>query len=40
MFGKSNMIFALARADGLIFIPEDYTGYSANEMVTVELLDD
>ncbi|MGB9673723.1 MAG: gephyrin-like molybdotransferase Glp [Anaerolineales bacterium] len=40
IFGKSNMIFALARADGLIFIPEDYTGYSANEMVTVELLDD
>ncbi|MGB9668892.1 MAG: molybdopterin molybdenumtransferase MoeA, partial [Anaerolineales bacterium] len=39
IFGKSNMILALARADGLICIPEDHTGISANEIVTVELLE-
>lgn len=39
IFGKSNMILALARADGLICIPEDNTGISAHEIVTVELLD-
>ncbi len=39
IFGKSNMIMALARADGLICIPEDHTGLAAHEMVTVELLE-
>ncbi len=39
IFGKSNMIHALARADGLIWVPEDRTGISADETVTVELIE-
>jgi molybdopterin molybdotransferase len=38
VFGKSNLIFSLARADGLIRIPADATGLPAGEMVTVTLL--
>ena len=35
VFGKSNLIFSLARADGLVCIPADATGLSAGEMVSV-----
>jgi molybdopterin molybdotransferase len=35
IFGKSNLIFTLARADGLIRIPPDATGLSAGEVVEV-----
>lgn len=38
VFGKSNLIFSLARADGLVRIPPDATGLSAGEKVEVELL--
>jgi molybdopterin molybdotransferase len=38
IFFKSNLIFSLARADGLIFIPADATGTSAGEQVQVYLL--
>jgi len=38
VFGKSNLIFTLARADGMICIPPDATGLSAGEMVEVFLL--
>ncbi len=38
IFGKSNLIFTLARADGLVRIPPDATGLSAGEMVEVILL--
>jgi molybdopterin molybdotransferase len=38
VFGKSNMIFALARADGLVCIPAAATGLAAGEKVLVELL--
>jgi molybdopterin molybdotransferase len=38
IFGKSNLIFTLARADGLIGIPADATGLPAGEMVAVWLL--
>jgi len=38
IFGKSNFIFTLAAADGLIRIPPDATGLSAGEMVEVVLL--
>jgi molybdopterin molybdotransferase len=38
VYGKSNLIFTLARADGLIRIPLDTTGLSAGEMVEVVLL--
>ena len=37
IFGKSNLIFTLARADGLVRIPPDATGLSAGEMVEVVL---
>ncbi len=37
VFGKSNLIFTLARADGLVRIPEDATGLSAGQVVQVEL---
>lgn len=36
--GKSNLIFTLARADGLLKIPADATGLSAGEIVEVMLL--
>ncbi len=38
IFFKSNLIFSLARADGLIFIPADATGISAGESVQVYLI--
>jgi molybdopterin molybdotransferase len=39
IFGKSNLIFTLAAADGLLRIPPDATGLSAGELVEVDLLD-
>jgi molybdopterin molybdotransferase len=38
VFGKSNLIFTLASADGLIRIHPDATGLSAGEIVEVHLL--
>lgn len=38
IFGKSNLIFTLASADGLLRIPPDATGLSAGEMVEVILI--
>jgi molybdopterin molybdotransferase len=38
VFGKSNLIFTLARADGLVRIEPDATGLSAGETVEVRLL--
>ncbi len=38
VFGKSNLIFSLARADGLVRVPPDATGLSAGELVAVSLL--
>jgi molybdopterin molybdotransferase len=37
VFGKSNLIFSLVRADGLLRIPADATGLSAGEKVDVLL---
>ena len=37
IFGKSNLIFTLAAADGLLRIPPDATGLSAGETVEVIL---
>ncbi len=38
IFGKSNLIFTLAAADGLLKIPPDATGLSAGELVEVMLV--
>ena len=38
VFGKSNLIFTLVRADGLICIPQDLTGLQAGVLVQVHLL--
>ena len=38
IFGKSNLIFSLAAADGLMRIPPDATGCSAGEMIEVFLI--
>jgi molybdopterin molybdotransferase len=38
VFGKSNLIFSLASADGLVCIPAEVTGISAGEIVQVELM--
>jgi len=38
IFGKSNLIFNLANADGLLRIPPDATGLSAGEVVEVMLI--
>jgi molybdopterin molybdotransferase len=38
VFGKSNLIFTLARADGLVRIPPDANGLNAGETVEVTLL--
>jgi molybdopterin molybdotransferase len=35
IFFKSNLIFSLSRANGLIYIPADVTGYSAGDVVEV-----
>lgn len=37
VFGKSNLIFTLTRADGLVRIPADANGLPAGEIVSVEL---
>jgi molybdopterin molybdotransferase len=37
VFGKSNLIFTLARADGLLCIPPDANGLNASELVEVRL---
>jgi molybdopterin molybdotransferase len=37
VFGKSNQIFTLVFADGMIVIPMDSTGLSAGEIVSVRL---
>jgi molybdopterin molybdotransferase len=38
VFGKSNLIFSLAAADGLVRIPPDATGVSAGEVVEVVMM--
>ncbi|MCX6053944.1 MAG: molybdopterin-binding protein [Chloroflexi bacterium] len=38
IFYKSNLIFNLVQADGLLNIPAEITGYSANDLVDVILL--
>jgi molybdopterin molybdotransferase len=38
IFGKSNLIFTLSRADGLLKVPADATGLSAGEWVEVFLM--
>ena len=38
VFGKSNLIFSLAAADGLVRIPPDVTGVSAGEIVEVMVM--
>ncbi len=38
IFGKSNLIFTLAAADGLLKIPPDATGFSAGTLVNVLLV--
>jgi molybdopterin molybdotransferase len=38
VFGKSNLIFTLAAADGLLRIHQDATGLSAGEIVEVVLM--
>lgn len=38
VFGKSNLIFTLSRADGLVLIPADVTGLNAGDLVEVFLL--
>jgi molybdopterin molybdotransferase len=38
IFGKSNLIFTLTRADGLLHIPPQVTGLNAGEMAEVMLL--
>ncbi|MDX1438242.1 MAG: hypothetical protein R3335_15645, partial [Anaerolineales bacterium] len=37
LFGKSNLIFTLVNADGLVHIPADATGMHAGELVQVDL---
>ncbi|HNT26506.1 MAG TPA: hypothetical protein PKM21_19215, partial [Anaerolineales bacterium] len=38
IFSKSNLIFSLARADGLVRVPLAATGLEAGEIVSVELI--
>jgi len=38
VFGKSNLIFTLVRADGLLRVPPEATGLQAGELVEVTLL--
>lgn len=38
IFGKSNLIFTLSRADGLVKISADLTGLNAGEIVEINLL--
>ncbi|MBF8286172.1 MAG: molybdopterin biosynthesis protein, partial [Anaerolineales bacterium] len=37
VFGKSNQIFTLVFADGMVIVPSDANGVSAGEMVEVRL---
>ena len=37
IFGKSNLIFSLAAADGLLRIPPDATGLTAGELLEDQL---
>ncbi|MBI2847354.1 MAG: molybdopterin molybdotransferase MoeA [Chloroflexi bacterium] len=37
VFGKSNLIYSLVRADGLVQVPLDKTGIAAGELVIVEM---
>jgi molybdopterin molybdotransferase len=37
VFGKSNLIYTLVRADGLVKVPADASGIQAGERVTVRL---
>jgi molybdopterin molybdotransferase len=39
VFGKSNLIFTLVRADGLLCIPPDATGLNVGEIVEVYLIE-
>jgi molybdopterin molybdotransferase len=39
IFSKSNLIFSLVRADGLVRVPPDATGLAANDIVWVVALD-
>ncbi len=36
VFGKSNLIFSLVRADGFVHVPADATGLPAGTAVDVE----
>jgi molybdopterin molybdotransferase len=38
VFGRSNLIFVLSRADGLVHVPASATGLEAGKMVTVRLI--
>jgi molybdopterin molybdotransferase len=38
VFGKSNLIFTLAAADGLLMIPADATGLNAGSRVDIFLI--
>jgi molybdopterin molybdotransferase len=37
VFGKSNLIFTLARAGGLVYVPLDTTGLKSGTVVNVSL---
>jgi molybdopterin molybdotransferase len=37
IFGKSNLIYTLVKADGMLIIPSDANGLAAGEMVDVRL---
>ena len=37
VFGKSNLIYTMVRADGLIHVPLDWAGLYAGDVVQVEL---
>jgi molybdopterin molybdotransferase len=37
VFGKSNLIFTIVRADGLVRVPTDANGLAAGELVEVLL---
>ena len=37
IYGRSNLIFTLVRADGLVRIPPEATGLPANSLVSVQL---
>jgi molybdopterin molybdotransferase len=39
VFGKSNLIYTLIRADGMVVVPLDQGGLYAGEEVTVQIYD-